>query len=164
MKLCTVHFRHCLVQHSSGEGPQASTYLTKVLRQKLRPSSCKVGTKTSCRRHTGSHITPGLARKCIHCASICEDFISRSAPHTFHRWLTTCTAFSRRIAAASSSTSKVGWTASSPIEFTGHPIVQVGQFLGARGDFMPLPVCEQLSRLHDQVSCAALEALHCALS
>ena len=29
--------------------------------------------------------------------------------------------------------------------------VQVGQFLGARGDFMPLPVCEQLSRLHDQV-------------
>lgn len=29
--------------------------------------------------------------------------------------------------------------------------LKVGQFLGARGDFMPLPVCERLSRLHDQV-------------
>ncbi len=29
--------------------------------------------------------------------------------------------------------------------------VQVGQFLGARGDFVPLPICQQLSRLHDQV-------------
>ena len=27
-----------------------------------------------------------------------------------------------------------------------------GQFLGARGDFMPKPMCETLSRLHDQVS------------
>ena len=26
-----------------------------------------------------------------------------------------------------------------------------GQFLGARGDFMPKPMCETLSRLHDQV-------------
>jgi hypothetical protein len=36
--------------------------------------------------------------------------------------------------------------------------LKVGQFLGARGDFMPLPVCERLSRLHDQV------VTHCSLS
>jgi len=29
--------------------------------------------------------------------------------------------------------------------------LQVGQFLGARGDFVPMPICQQLSRLHDQV-------------
>ena len=29
--------------------------------------------------------------------------------------------------------------------------MQVGQFLGARGDFVPVPTCQQLSRLHDQV-------------
>lgn len=29
---------------------------------------------------------------------------------------------------------------------------QVGQFLGARGDFVPMPICQQLSRLHDQVT------------
>ncbi|KAL3146246.1 hypothetical protein ABBQ32_002949 [Trebouxia sp. C0010 RCD-2024] len=29
--------------------------------------------------------------------------------------------------------------------------LKVGQFLGARGDFVPLPVCQQLSCLHDQV-------------
>lgn len=29
--------------------------------------------------------------------------------------------------------------------------LKVGQFLGARGDFMPLPICQRLSRLHDQV-------------
>ena len=29
--------------------------------------------------------------------------------------------------------------------------LQVGQFLGARGDFVPVPICLELSRLHDQV-------------
>ncbi|KAL0038379.1 hypothetical protein WJX77_004264 [Trebouxia sp. C0004] len=29
--------------------------------------------------------------------------------------------------------------------------LKVGQFLGARGDFVPMPICQQLSLLHDQV-------------
>lgn len=36
--------------------------------------------------------------------------------------------------------------------------LQVGQFLGARGDFVPMPICQQLSRLHDQV----IDHLTCA--
>lgn len=30
--------------------------------------------------------------------------------------------------------------------------LKAGQFLGARGDFVPKPMCEILSRLHDRVS------------
>lgn len=30
--------------------------------------------------------------------------------------------------------------------------LKAGQFLGARGDFVPKPMCESLSRLHDRVS------------
>ena len=78
MKLCTAHSKLCLERHSSGEGPQASTYRTKVPKQKLRSSSCKAGTRRSCRSPTGSRTTAGLARKCIHCASTCEVSISRS--------------------------------------------------------------------------------------
>ncbi len=29
--------------------------------------------------------------------------------------------------------------------------MQAGQFLGARGDFVPMPICQKLSLLHDQV-------------
>lgn len=36
--------------------------------------------------------------------------------------------------------------------FSGLLKAQVGQFLGARGDFVPVPVCKQLSGLHDQVT------------
>ncbi len=29
--------------------------------------------------------------------------------------------------------------------------LQAGQFIGARGDFVPKPICQKLSLLHDQV-------------
>ncbi len=33
---------------------------------------------------------------------------------------------------------------------------QTGQFIGARGDFVPEQICRKLSLLHDQVRCLCL--------
>ncbi len=40
--------------------------------------------------------------------------------------------------------------------------LKAGQFLGARGDFVPAPMCEKLSQLHDRVS--RLPTIHLGLA
>jgi hypothetical protein len=98
--------------------------------------------RSTSRLRCGTATTPGRASRCTTCASTCAASTSR--------WAHTAARGAVRRATARPPT-HAGPPAEPPTRPPRGAAPQAGQFIGARGDFVPEQICRKLCLLHDRV-------------